>query len=350
METPNRMDRALQILTWGVLAIGVSMTSLRAEDAAPLFDRGSVLVFNEENDLVVNTDRHYTQGIKFAYLHEDGHMPLGVGHLDNAIPAWGFEKLSARSGYSIGQNMYTPADVATKAPQPNDRPYAGWLYLGLLLQRDGVTRNAHFRVQESFELELGTLGSPSLARQAQTWVHEIRGFSLPMGWANQLRDEPGFRLKYERSYRMPLVPSDRSFKLELIPFGGTALGTVEDTLRAGGFLRIGWGLPEDFGTRTIDSLSTTSGGRSRSHPRNWGAHVFVGTEGRIVGRNEFLDGNLYRHSLHVDKRYLVGDALLGFNVTVGRLDVGYTHVFRSPEFANQTEHNEFGSVFARISF
>jgi lipid A 3-O-deacylase len=32
---------------------------------------------------------------------------------------------------SIGQSMFTPVDVRNPALVPNERPYAGWLYVGL---------------------------------------------------------------------------------------------------------------------------------------------------------------------------------------------------------------------------
>lgn len=264
--------------------------------------------------------------------------------------AWGFRELSARSGYSVGQNMYTPGDISAVNSLPQDRPYAGWLYVGALLQRNGVTSTHSIPVQESWEFEFGAMGAPSLARQAQIAVHQLRGFDLPKGWVNQLHDEPGFRIKAERAYRFRLLSQSQRFGGELIPWAGFAAGTVDDTARVGGIARFGFLLPDDFGIRTIDSLSTTSGGHSRSHDPVWGAHVFAGTEGRFVGRNAFLEGNLWRNSQNVSKNWLVGDAFIGFNVVFHHFEFGYTHVFRSPEFHQQSEHNEYGSVYAKISF
>lgn len=339
---------------WGawLLVIMVAWSGAKSAQGSerPSYDRGPVLVFNEENDLVVRTDRHYTQGIRFAYLHEDGHAPLGMSRVSSWLPAWGFDLKSSRSGYSVGQNIYTPADTTTTERLLEDRPYAGWLYAGWILQRSGVTRQREYPVQESWELELGTLGSPSLGRQAQTWVHEIRGFDLPQGWRNQLRDEPGIRLKFERAYRLDVTNPKEPVGLQFIPWGGGTVGTIDDSLRVGGILRAGWHLTDDFGIRTIDSLSTTSGGVSRSSPRRWSLHGFAGSEGRFVGRNAFLDGSLYREGPNVNKNYFVGDLFLGFNFSFHHLDLGYIHVFRTPEFKNQTEANQFGSLYVKISF
>ena len=33
-----------------------------------------------------------------------------------------------RTGYAIGQNMYTPPDITVPDPPPNTHPYAVWLH------------------------------------------------------------------------------------------------------------------------------------------------------------------------------------------------------------------------------
>src|SRR5947207_9431097 len=74
---------------------------------APSFDHGPVFTFIEENDLVVDTDRHYTQGIKLTYLHSDNHLPGCLSNLSQAIPAFGFSVQATRIGTQIGQSIFT---------------------------------------------------------------------------------------------------------------------------------------------------------------------------------------------------------------------------------------------------
>ena len=50
------------------------------------------------------------------------------------------------------------------------------------------------------------------------------------------------------------------------------------------------------------------------------------------------------------KNFIVGDVMLGFNFVLHSLELGYTHVFRTPEFKNQTEAKQFGSVYIKIRF
>ncbi|MEP6664256.1 MAG: lipid A deacylase LpxR family protein [Verrucomicrobiota bacterium] len=317
--------------------------------AEQTYDQGPVFSFIEENDLVVNSDRHYTQGIKLAYLHSDGFLPFGTSNLNELLPAWGYEKKVAKFGYEIGQNIYTPSDLDVKNPLLNDRPYAGWLYAGVILQRRGVMFSKT-PMLESFQLDFGVIGPTSLAEDAQEWVHRIRGFDQPRGWRNQLHDEPGIEFKYQRTARFAWSKL-HPFDVEFLPDAGFSLGNIETTARVGGELRCGVNLPDGFGVQTIDSLTTASGGYSVSQTTSpWGFYFYGGSEGKAVLHNAFLDGNLFRSSASVKKEYLVGDLKAGLVFVLNRIELGYTFVFRTPEFHGQTASDSFGSLFLKAKF
>jgi hypothetical protein len=72
--------------------------------------------------------------------------------------------------------------------------------------------------------------------------------------------------------------------------------------------------------------------------------VFAGLEGRAVGRNIFLDGNTFRDSPSVDKKYFVGDANIGVALTYGRTQLTYTLNWRSEEFQGQDKPDIFGAI------
>lgn len=331
-----------------LLLLGAGASLASAEPSAPAFDQGPVFTVVEENDLVVRTDRHYTQGLKISYFHRDDDLPLGTRRLYDRIPEAGFESVVGRFGYSVGQNIYTPAETDLPTIQRDDRPYAGWLYISAILQRRGWSLGDRL-TQEDFELEAGVIGEWALAEEAQDWIHELRGFSTPRGWDHQLRNEPGLRLKYSRAIRFPLVSSER-VGIDLTPRTGISLGNVDTSGRLGAVLRVGVNLPDDFGYHTIDSLATTSGGLSCSRPQQWSAYLFAGAEGRVVLYNQFLDGTLFHDSHSVDKRWVVGDFVGGFVVGLNHFELGYAHTFRSREFHTQTERNSFGSIFFKARF
>ena len=131
-------------LVWGGASVSV----------AQWFDQGPVFTILEENDLVVDTDRHYTQGVKLTYLHADNRLPDWLAQLSHRIGAVGFSVQANRVGTQIGQSIYTPGDLSAPGLLTADRPYAGWLYTGLILQRRGLTPGNQL-VLENFQLEIG---------------------------------------------------------------------------------------------------------------------------------------------------------------------------------------------------
>jgi hypothetical protein len=202
---------------------------------------------------------------------------------------------------------------------------------------------------EHFQMDLGVIGPESLAREAQTWVHEIRGINTPKGWDHQLKTEPGIALKYLRAWRISPDREGRIF--DLMPSMGSSLGNVETSVRVGASVRLGWNLPDDFGAQTISSLMTTDGGWSPSRTGSrWGFYVFSGVEGNIVLYTAFLNGNLYRDSHRIDGEPFVGEWKSGAVAVMGHVEAGFTYVFRTREFVGQTEDNGYGSVFFKIKW
>jgi lipid A 3-O-deacylase len=312
--------------------------------------QGDVFTFIEENDLVVQTDRHYTQGIRFSYLHEDGFLPFGMTNVYAALPEIGFQSEVGKTGYAVGQNIYTPANTSAENPPPNDRPYAGWLYLGLILQRRGSSVWDH-PAQEDMELDLGIIGPWSLAEEAQTWIHKLRGFELPQGWDHQLENEPGVRLRYQRTVRFRGFDLN-GFQGEVLPHAGFSLGNVETSLRAGGTVRFGFNLPDDYGLQTIDSLAVSGAGRPMDGVRRsqWSVYAFSSAEGRVVGYNAFLDGNLFSEGPSVEKEVLVGDFKAGLGIAYRAVELAFTQTWRTPEFHGQRHQDSFGSVCLKVRF
>lgn len=311
--------------------------------------QGPVLTIVEENDLVVDTDQHYTQGLKIAYLFGDASPTNWVSRLSDRLPALGLQTTASKFGLAVGQNIYTPGNIDTPALLLNDRPYAGWLYLGLILQRRGVAF-AQTPALDSLELDLGIIGRESLADDAQTWVHQMRGFNLPRGWGNQLQTEMGLSLKYQRSWRLRKTES-HGWGMEWIPHTGASLGNIATSFHVGTLLRAGYHLPNDFGAHHIDSLAVTAGGCAEGDWKsNLGFNVFGGAEGRGVLYSSFLDGNLFRTSHHVIREPLVGDFKAGFAITFKRAELAYALVLRTKEFTDQTERNAFGSLTLKVKF
>ena len=183
----------------------------------------------QENDLVIRTDRHYTQGLKIAYLARE-RTPEDAGWIArwaDRLPPLGLKPEAYRYGLSLGQTIYTPTDITTRALQIGDRPYAGLLQVSLLLQRRGQTAS-ETPVLDHMQLDLGVIGPESLAEKAQNTVHRLRNFGLAMGWDNQLKTEPTLSLKLQRTWRYGCGHAD-GFAAQLLPYAGASAVSAFDS-------------------------------------------------------------------------------------------------------------------------
>src|SRR5271154_4011816 len=104
--------------------------------AAPAFadkagdDDAATLSILFENDVFYNTDRDYTNGVQFAWTTRKDNSWDWATKTARWLPYFGQEG-EVRQTYSIGQNIYTPTNLTLADPDPSDRPYAGFLYVGL---------------------------------------------------------------------------------------------------------------------------------------------------------------------------------------------------------------------------
>ncbi|KYO52612.1 lipid A deacylase LpxR family protein [Tistrella mobilis] len=297
------------------------------------------LVF--ENDYFADTDRHYTNGFRFSYMTPPGNDPQWLRDAVGAIPFTGFGG-DIRVVWSLGQNMYTPRDTSLRNPDPDDRPYAGWLYgsVGVIAETGGVL--------DQIELSLGIVGPSSLAEQTQKGVHELISSDDPQGWDTQLKDEPIVQLTYQKSWRALAAGSAWGFAADVTPHAGFALGNAFTYANTGVTFRLGQDLPRDYGPPRI---SPSLPGSTYFRPTDsWGWYLFAGVDGRAVARNIFLDGNTWKDSRSVDKKPLVGDLQAGLAITINGARIAYTHVIRSKEFDGQDQHDEFGALSVSFNF
>jgi hypothetical protein len=329
----------------GAAQIGAAVAVIGA-GAAHAEEAGGFFSFTDENDLWsdplgTHQDRHYTHGTKLTWLASGDDLPRLTRALGK-IPTRGMNGASGNAGFTFGQSMFTPENILNPAPILNDRPYAGWLYAGLLFERR-ATHSDHLATMESFELDLGIVGHGSLADEAQKFIHSVRfPEDVPQGWNNQLKDEPGVLLKYARLWRWS--PSARLGNyFDVIPRVGVEVGNVAIFGSAGATARLGWNLPDDFGVQIIDSPAAVNGGLS-SRNNSFSAYLFAGADGRLVGHDITLAGNSYQTSQSVQKYDCVNDLSWGFAIQPCRhLEFSYVQVTRSKEFVGQRQKDVFGS-------
>lgn len=337
-------------LTW--VAVGFAFLTAPAspaggQNASDSFaDRLSSVSLYEENDLFAGTDHHYTQGLKLTlFTTQQSASARTVKAADKLWRLLGPKDTLPRlnAGWALGQNMYTPEDIERVTLAPDDRPWAGWLYLGRALNatsdcsQDGPQADSDCREQQvTAELDVGVVGPWAQAKWAQSAIHRLIDSPKPLGWHNQLDNEPALLLLGKKKWRFVL--GDRFW--DVIPHAGVALGNVLTYASAGGTMRIGWNLG-GFGTDQLPSLA-------QIEPPAWEVHLFAGAEARAVALNIFLDGNNFQDSHSVDKKPFVYDLTTGFHARYKCLQVVYTLVRRSPEFEPRSgrplDPQNFGSV------
>ncbi len=298
----------------------------------------NILTLVVENDLFMNQDSNYTSGVRLSYLDVNSDFPEFAHDLADMIPGFEINDTSSLF-FSLGQNIYTPENIESRTQDPDDRPWAGFLYgsMGMATFTDNHT--------DEIELTLGVVGPAALGEQAQKFIHRhLTDSPMPKGWSNQLKNEPAVILGWQRSWPQYIAGDIGPLFGSIAPYTGITLGNIYTYGDVGLNFRLGpdsekW---QDMPVRVRPSMPGT--GFYEIPEDNWSWYLFAGLEGRVVGRNIFLDGNSFTDSHSVDKEYLVGDANAGLALTYGKTRVSFTAVYRTKEFETQEKPDAFGAV------
>jgi lipid A 3-O-deacylase len=336
--------------------IGSSHSTALAQATTSQADSGT-WSFQWENDLFAKerTDRYYTNGLRLVYARESrllSHRDEGDGLIrwySNAAGTWLCSLTTCdRTGTLVsidthgGQNMYTPKNLVRRSPYPFDRPYAGWLYLGQRVNlvdlpnqaRDGTRR-------QSLDILVGIVGPAAGAGKVQEEWHHLTNSTDPQGWPHQLKNEFAVQASYTLTHRLPLGRTG-----DALPFARLTVGNVFTHAALGGQLRWGTNLggfghfdpapssiPFSAASVNVEALRPLGAAPRRTSPSNY---VFVALEGRVSGRNIFIDGNTFRNypeQSFISREPLVGDITLGFSVrALDRWRITYGHTWRSKEY------------------
>jgi len=306
-----------------LLAPGVA----RAADA-PTFN----LVTENDSYISISGDRHYTNGIYLSWTSAS--RPRAESFAQYLMLPGG-KDADWRTGYFLGQAIFTPENLGAFVPPPNDRPYAGWLFGGTRLYRDSG------EMLDKVEVTLGVVGPAALGSDVQKFWHAafIPSAAHPNGWHAQLRDEPGLVLSEQRIWRVSLARGP--LQVEALPQANVSLGNVYDYAGAGAMLRLGGNLTADWGPARI---APAQQGADFQTVDSFAWYVFGGGEVRAVARNLFLDGNSFHAGPSVAKKTIVGDINAGAALLFPHARITASYTRRSGEFRGQRGDDELGSV------
>jgi hypothetical protein len=291
----------------------------------------------------VGSDEFYTNGVRLSIARDEEYTwdwAEWLGKQWRRTPFIGEAPYAITSALVLGQNFFTPTVITEFEPNSEDRPYAALLYLGgrvdVTEDDDPGERGFKFRMQHTFEFDLGVIGPPALAEETQKAVHLLRQSRIPKGWGHQLGTELAVNAIY-----LPRAKVGWHF-LDAVPHLAFALGTVQTYASAGAMVRAGWnmsGFPSLLIPWTVAPVN--------SRP-SYEIAFFAGVDGRIFARNAYLDGNLLGGSPRVDKKPGVYDWRWGFSGRIKSFRFTYSFVRRSPEFHAPPDlgerHHNFGSI------
>jgi hypothetical protein len=333
--------RAMANLRFMLLAVPLVFVAAGALAPARADDMHRLSILEENDSLFFNSDKHYTQGLRLSYLTPDlkpGGAWNDTFNLLANVPTVFAQDGTATRRYALllGQSVFTPKNLTLKTPSTHDRPYGGWLYGGASLLQE-----TNHSTLENFEIDAGVVGPGSLAKQVQNDFHQFIGDAQAKGWADQIQNEPGLMLSYERLWRMPLI-GDGNTGVDIVPQVGGTAGNVFTYADIGGQIRIGTNLHAEYGpVRIRPALSGTDYFDANQLDGNLGFYFFMGVQGRAMGRNIFLQGNTFRQSPSVGMKPLVADLQAGFSLFWSS-DIRFTTsvVRRTEEFQGQATPDE----------
>ncbi len=325
-------------------------------------DDENLFSFQIENDTFVkgnSTDEWYTNGVRINWspVADKFGLPFD-GAIINLLGSGlcvGTHTGIRPTTYFIGQNMYTPNKIADPNPQPNDRPWAGWLYLGKKYQVIG--KASATPVLRSLEGSIGVLGPKSYAEQTQKMVHDIFHATTPQGWDNQISGRMTLSLNYLEKMKFGSEIADAIFE-----YGGN-VGNVMNYANSGLTFRVGHNLC-DFGVSTIpvtvqsqlhynstdnqpaaNPSKGDTGCDEKEMQRKLSFYGFAGLGIKAVASNVFIDGRTKNGVSSISMRPFVYDLNAGLTIRKNAWAFSYIFVRRSKEFDGGVEHpHKFGSI------
>lgn len=281
--------------------------------------------FKSDNDsyLAQGSDRYYTNGLFINFRHA----------LDQSKLKDGLEKKTYE--ISAGQKMYNP--ISGYAPDPNrqDRPFAGYLYVGGAM--------SWFNSNESIlktAVEIGTTGPNSLAEDAQEFLHKTAGFYALDGWQYQIKNEMAVNLS--ASYTRLLHRADN--KATDFSFEGYAnAGTTFSGAGAGLLFRAG-GLNQLFNSAYTQAVIGNNA-KTKALVKH---EVFFYAKPQLnfVAYDATVQGSLFNNNSPVTfgVKPIVFAQQIGFNYSSQRFTFDFGMIFKTKEIKSSAKAHQYGSI------
>ena len=332
-----------------------------------------------ENDSFAKTDRNYSHGLVLTFESHDiknfepecfsWPIRLHSKIINFLTPKFLISDDNATKMNSLvvklGQSIYTPKNAARRDLILNDRPYAGVLYIGLSLHQRYRPPETNLEMLDASEITLGMIGPSSLAKEFQDNAHDFFGDLRFQGWSHQLENEPALQIAIDKKFKTYQGAASQfsGFSVDLIRSIGARLGNIETSANFSIEGRVGWDIPNDFGSYTIrpgtdsrppDLTRTQNEVASKNNSSHFGFHFFTIFDFKYVSYNYSVDGNLFSSSHHVTRQPFVIFSAFGFSFPTILRKRGYNfaimQVYQTSDFKEQDAHHAYRSLLLGVDF
>jgi lipid A 3-O-deacylase len=272
-----------------------------------------------ENDFFSATDRYYTQGINFAFIHPIVRFsPASLALI----------RLNKRAlnyyGLSFTQDCFTPRSIRYDTINYLERPYAATFFVSHTL----TSINPEKKLLLQTQVDLGIIGPCARCEDEQKAIHKGLLNIRPLGWENQVKSDYiiNYRIKIEKGIWMQR-------NTELMANAVMRVGTIYTDVGFGLNARIGFFSPY------FNSLGLQ---------KNAKTHIFkmfgvFKLNGKLVGYNATMQGGVFDETsvLKVPNDNInrfVLDGLAGVVIAYKRVSLEYSKTFLTPEFKGGLDH------------
>jgi lipid A 3-O-deacylase len=317
------MRKANFILTAIIVSLNISFA---AGDSLNLYIENDSKVLKPNH----NTDRHYTNGFKLAWVTQTPDWQLL-----EYFGGWAFDPATqplSETGVYIAQDMYSPdyIDRPNMRPVP-DMKYNAWLYGGFFNARSTADK------LEFIGLNMGVIGPSALGEPIQEAVHEITNTPKPIGWDEQISDEPAVNLDYYIRQKLTGPCDMFGYNFDILADYGLTVGSVFRHAEAGVLMRLGIIKPGDLGPGRyrlpIDGTAAASKGSS---------YLFARISGRGVEHNRFLTG--------LDEEPLTAQGQIGIVINLKDFDIKYSQTFFTDQYEDQHAKDSIAALSVSWNF
>ena len=285
--------------------------------------------YSMENDANVDTDYGYTHGARISALFYRGDTQDSFLNIPFTSP----EDTSNFISFAYSQQMFTPDDLDETEIIKDDRPFAGYSYIEMGLHQTSKS-NA-----DSLTLQTGIVGPSSGMEDLQSLFHKSIDARDAVGWKYQLENEFILQLNYMHKWRFEL---SKVYGLEsiIIPYSGVNFGNASIKASAGAQYRIGFNIPKDFGTNSMNEGSYSSlpieSKAVVNDSSKWALSLNLSLGSNLVAHDIFLD-DWYE----VDRNYFNAYMSAGVTARYKNFSVDYQHNYYTKDYEQRDLYKEY---------